>query len=83
MQIAERDAESGNQYKSKKGIVALVIASFNMTEFLEVIEKAFYCISMFVDFLIKRPRAFDVLFLRPLCTCRGDKRIYQFPFIIC
>ena len=45
MQIAERDADSGNQHKSKKGIVALVVTSFNTTEFLELLEKAFYHIS--------------------------------------
>ena len=64
MQIAERDTDSGNQHKSKKGIVTLVIASFNTTEFLEPIEKAFYHISVFVDLLIKRPRVLDVHFWR-------------------
>ena len=42
MQTSERDVGGGNQHKSKKGIVTLVIVSFNTTEFLEAIEKAFY-----------------------------------------
>ena len=55
MQIAERDTDSGNQHKSKKGVVTLIIASFNTAEFLKPIEKAFYHISVFVDLLIKWP----------------------------
>lgn len=62
MQTSERDVGGGNQHKSKKGIVTLVIASFNTTEFLEAIEKPLYYIPVFIDFLIKRPRVFDAHF---------------------
>ena len=64
MQTSERDVGGGNQHKCKKGIVTLVIASFNTTEFLEAIEKPLYHIPVFIDFLIKRPRVFDVRFWR-------------------
>ena len=64
MQVAERDTGGGNQHKRQKGIVTLVIASFNTTEFLEAIEKAFRHIPVFADFPIKRPRMFDARFGR-------------------
>ena len=79
MQTSERDVGGGNQHKIKKGIVTLVIASFNTTEFLEAIEKPLYHIPVFIDFLIKRPRVFDAHFRRYRIPAHAD----SLGFLLC
>lgn len=67
MQNAERDTSGRNQHKREKRIISLVISCFSAAKFLEPVEKAFYHISTFIGFFIKRPWLF--------CVCLWRNRV--------
>ena len=64
MQNAESDADCGDHYKGKEGVIALVIACLSTAKFLEAIKETLYYIPPFIHLFIKRPRLLCVHFRR-------------------
>ena len=64
MQNAESDADRGDHYKSKEGVIALVIACLSAAKFLEAIKETLYYIPPFIRLFIKWPWLLCVHFRR-------------------
>ena len=64
MQNAESDADRGDHNKSEERVIALIIARFSATKFLEAIEETLYYIPPFIRLFIKWPWLLCVHFRR-------------------
>ena len=64
MQNAESNADRGDHNKSEERVIALIIARFSATKFLEAIEETHYYIPPFIRLFIKWPWLLYVHFRR-------------------
>ena len=68
MQNAESDTDRGDHYKSKEGIIALIIARFSAAKFLEAIEETRYRVPAFIRLLRDNMPFFRKYRLKMLCA---------------